>query len=112
MYSDQERLNDILEAAHIINEVARHGQTAFMQSQILQSAALYNFLVIGEAIVHISDDLKQGHPEVKWRDIKSFRNLLIHGYMHTNLGIVWGIIQSDLPELQDQVEAILADLSN
>lgn len=112
MYSDQERLNDILEAAHIIDEVARHGQAAFMESHILQSAVLYNFLVIGETVGHLSDHLKQSHPEVKWRDIKSFRNLLIHGYMHTNLGIIWGIIQSDLPELQEQVRAILAEFSN
>lgn len=110
MNADQERLKDILAAAHVIREVAQQGEGDFMHSNILQGAVLYNFLIIGEAVAHISDDMKQAHPEVKWRDIRSFRNLLIHGYMYTNLRIVWGIVQSDLEQLREQVEAILSEI--
>jgi uncharacterized protein with HEPN domain len=112
MDQDLDRLNDILRAIAIIEEVAKSGESDFLQSEILQSAILYNFLVIGEAVTYISESLKLAHPEVKWRDIKRFRNLLIHGYMHTNLSIVWGIIQSDLKELREQIEAIVWESTN
>jgi len=43
---DQDRLNDILRATAIIEEVAKLGESDFMQSEILQSAVLYNFLLL------------------------------------------------------------------
>src|SRR5207249_4031903 len=112
MDSDRDRLNDILEAIRLIQEVAQQGEVAFGQSKILQSAVLYNFLVIGEAVTQVSENVKQANPEVKWREIKSLRNLLIHGYMHTNLQIVWGIIETDIDELREQVQAMLVELDN
>jgi uncharacterized protein with HEPN domain len=80
-----------------------------MESSILPGAALYNFIVIGEAVAQISEGLKMKLPDVKWRDIKDFRNLLIHGYMHTELQIVWDIISFDLGELHAQVETMLME---
>ena len=40
------------------------------------------------------------------RDIKDFRNLLIHEYFGVDLEIVWDIIQSDLPSLYETIEMI------
>jgi uncharacterized protein with HEPN domain len=102
-------LSDILASIAVIKQVAAQGEDAFMQSQILQGAALYNFIVIGEAVAQISEGLKTKYPDPKWRDIKDFRNLLIHGYMRTDLQVVWDIIRFDLGELQAQVETMLAE---
>ena len=40
------------------------------------------------------------------RDIKDFRNLLIHEYFGVDLEILWNIIRSDLPSLYETIEMI------
>ena len=38
-------------------------------------------------------------PDVAWKDIKDFRNLLVHEYFGVALEIVWLVVQPDLPAL-------------
>ena len=42
------------------------------------------------------------------RRIVSFRNRLVHGYSQTDHEIVWGILEKDLPTLQEEVASLLA----
>lgn len=35
------------------------------------------------------------------------RDLLIHGYFRVNLGVVWSVVQNDLPMLKQHVLRIL-----
>ena len=51
-----------------------------------------NFVIIGEAVGKLPNELKQRRPDVEWQDIKDFRNLLIHEYFGVDLEIVWKII--------------------
>ena len=44
------------------------------------SATLREFVVIGEAIANIPDEMKAYFPEVEWRLIKDFRNVIVHEY--------------------------------
>ena len=39
----------------------------------------------------------------KYRDIISFRTILIHGYNNIDDMVVWGIIQEDLDDLIDDI---------
>lgn len=41
--------------------------------------------------------------------IISLRNILIHGYAEIDDRLVWGILQSKLPDLLEQVESLLDD---
>ena len=51
-------------------------------------------------------ELKRDLPEAP--RIISFRNFLIHGYASVSNPVVWGILQSSLPELASKVEVLLA----
>ena len=57
------------------------------------------FEILGEAASKISDDFKQTHPELPWRDMITMRNKLIHDYFGVNLAVVWETIQKDVPVL-------------
>jgi len=87
----------IMERIRRIEEYTGEGREAFLSSPLYQDAVCRNLEVIGEAAKHISDRLKDAHPEVPWRQITGLRDLLIHRYMGVDLEEVWNIVAVDLP---------------
>lgn len=97
-------MNDCL--GRILSYVA-DGRQAFMQSTLIQDAVIRNLQILAESPQRVSDDLKSAHPEVDWRGMAGFRNVLVHDYLTIDLVIVWNVIEGNLPELQRHVAAIL-----
>ena len=102
---DKLLLDDILEAG---NKIIRYVQgvdfTAFNQNEEKVDAVIRNFEVIGEAAGNLSASFKQKHPQIAWRKINGYRNRLIHEYFGIDLSIVWNIIQSELPQLLEEIK--------
>ena len=70
-----------------------------------------NFEVIGEATKQLSMELRQQYPEIPWRRIAGFRDVLIHDYMGIDLDEVWDVVERNLPDLKGKVEVILQELA-
>lgn len=81
-----------------------------MRSNMRQDAVIYCFLVIGEAIKRLDDDLTTSHPHIPWRQYARFRDVLIHQYHNTEIMIAWLAAQEELPALKAAVTAILSSL--
>ena len=60
-------------------------------------AVIRNFEVIGEAAARVSDDFREANPLIEWREMKNFRNRLIHEYFGIDLETVWSVIQNEIP---------------
>jgi len=88
--------------AFIINIDVVH----FIESDLIASAVMKKFEIIGEASNKLSDDLKKEHADIPWSKIIGMRNILIHDYIGTDLEGVWNTIHQDLPELKAQLEKI------
>ena len=84
----------------------------FIKSDLLQSAVIRQFEIIGEAGSKISVTTQSAYQNTERRSIKAFRNLLIHEYFKVDAAEVWATIQNDLPGLNEQMEEILASLEN
>lgn len=73
-----------------------------------QDAVLRRMETLADAASHLSEALKARHPEIPWRQIGDFRNVLAHGYTDIRLDRVWQAIVADLPALQGVVDGELA----
>ena len=62
----------------------RNGKEEFLNSPSLQDAILFRLQTIGEAVNQLPDVLKEKHPEILWRQIVGFRNLLAHVFGNEN----------------------------
>ena len=69
-----------------------------MEDDKTQDACIRNFEIIGEATKYITEETRQTNPNISWRKMANYRNLLIHEYFGVNLEIVWDIIQNELPD--------------
>ena len=44
---------------------------------------------------------------IEWRGLKSLRNRIVHDYDGVNLSMIWGFLDTELKELENQLKAIL-----
>jgi uncharacterized protein with HEPN domain len=102
--------NDAVYLSHILDAITQiETYTAglsydqFSQTRLVQDGVIRQLKIIGEASRNLSDDFRDQHPELPWPQIISLRNRLIHAYFEVNLGIVWDIVQNDLPPLKHNV---------
>jgi len=101
---------DILDSSKAILEyVNGYELESFTKDRKTYSAVIREFEIIGEATKHIINDVKEKYPEIRWRDMVDFRNILIHEYFGVNFTIVWNTIHCELPKLIKIIEKILKD---
>ncbi|HSK70668.1 MAG TPA: DUF86 domain-containing protein [Pyrinomonadaceae bacterium] len=101
-------LQDIIQSANAIGRFLEGvSKENFLADELLQSAILHKLAIIGEAAAQISKELKSRHPEVEWKAIIGFRNIVIHAYFSIIWEIVWTTATEDVPMLSRQIQLIL-----
>ncbi|MBX2972772.1 MAG: DUF86 domain-containing protein [Flavobacteriales bacterium] len=98
-------LADMLEAVErILRYTDGMALEDFAEDELVQDGVVRNFEIVGEASRHLSEDLRARYPAMDWRGIRDFRNILVHEYFGVDLGIIWHIIQRDLPQLRSWLD--------
>ena len=101
-------LKDILLACRKVESiVSTTDEQSFLRDEVLSAAMLHHLTVIGEAISRLTDDLRDRHPEVPWRQIVSVRNRIFYAYFELDWQILWNAATDDIPKLRRQVLTIL-----
>jgi uncharacterized protein len=62
--------------------------------------------IISEASRHLPDELQAIRPEIPWRHVADFGNVLRHTYFHVRLDAIWRIVREDLSPLRDALVAL------
>ena len=61
-----------------------------------------------ESSKRVSDACKNAHPEIPWRELSGFRNVVVHDYLGIRIERILPIIQQDIPELKMKIRQILS----
>jgi len=102
------RISDIIEAIENALEYSA-GMTfeQFVADRKTIDAVVRNFIVIGEAASHLSDDFIEKHPDLPWREMRDMRNIVVHEYFGVDNLIVWETLQKNLPPLLPLLRKLL-----
>ena len=109
---DIERLRHIVDSIAHIEDFLRGKSLEQMKDDVMcYHAVVYNIMIIGEAANMLTNEFRDRHHEIPWRQIIDMRNVLVHGYYTTSPLFIWETYTNDLPLLKQQVEKFISELS-
>ena len=101
-------LQDILESIeHIQKFLDGVSENKCYENVEKQDAVLRRLEIIGEAVKHLSEEIREGHPDIPWRQIAGMRDIIIHEYFGVTLEMVWIVATVDILDLKSKVEEII-----
>ena len=96
----------ILDAVDRIRHIQARGDLT--QDQVLYDASLRNLQTLSEATQQLPQPLKDQFPDIPWRSISGFRNILVHNYLgDIDPLTVRQVVTVHLPQLERAVKTLL-----
>ena len=72
------------------------------ESRPMRDLILMPLIQIGELTTHFKDNEHLAlFPQLPWREIKGFRNVVVHGYGQIDPDVAWKTASEDVMELRD-----------
>lgn len=84
----------------------------FLDDKRTENAVAMSLIALGEiatVIYHKYPDFPELHKQIPWRYIRGMRNIIAHGYFELDFEVVYETAIDSIPELQEQIEALLAN---
>ncbi|MBI2499416.1 DUF86 domain-containing protein [Candidatus Woesearchaeota archaeon] len=104
-------IEDILESIKNIEEFTNGlNKEKLSKDKLRQSAVIRQLEIIGEAVKNIPPSFRNKYPNIPWRKIAGFRDVLSHVYFGVSMDRVWNIVEKDLPTLKKEIEKIRLDI--
>ena len=111
MKDDRVYLSHVLRCIARIEGYTAGGRNAFFASHLIQDGVIRNLQTLAESSQRLSDGIKASRPEVDWRGLAGFRNVLVHDYLGVDLDLVFRIVEHDVPPLKRACLEALEGLS-
>jgi len=104
-------LQDIIDAMLAIERfVGDLGFNEFKNDDMVSSAVIRKFEIIGEATKQIPEDIRNAYPDVQWKEMAGMRDRLIHFYFGVKYELVWHTIKDVIPLLKPIINKIITDI--
>ncbi|MDI9349951.1 MAG: DUF86 domain-containing protein [Candidatus Symbiobacter sp.] len=110
---DIKRVKDIIENGLLCQKIAVGRRFDDLETDISFNYTLRHALqIIGEAANKISPETKLLRPEIGWRTLIDFRNVIVHDYYDIDPEIIWSSVTIDIPVIIGQFQALLFEIEN
>jgi uncharacterized protein with HEPN domain len=73
-------------------------------------SVLRRLQILTESSKRVSHELKAACPDVPWRELAGFRNVVVHDYLAISTERILPIVSRDIPSLKVKLATILAAL--
>lgn len=93
-----------------ILEYTNAERARFDASRLVQDAVIRNLQTLAESSQRLSSEIKGTEPQIPWRELAGFRNVIVHGYLGVDLGAIWLVVEQDLPTLTEAVNRMATHL--
>ena len=93
-----------------ILEYTNAERSRFDASRLVQDAVIRNLQTLAESSQRLSSEINGTEPQIPWRELAGFRNVIVHGYLGVDLGAVWLVVEQDLPALAEAVNRMAVRL--
>lgn len=97
-------LEDIARIDTFIGDLDRE---AFIRDDKSVFAVCYAFVRLGQAVERVPPETTVAHPEIEWREIRHFRNFMIHVYLMVDPARLYDTARQDLPALAEKLTDLL-----
>jgi len=98
----------ILDAIQKIRHIEAQGDLT--QDEILYAAALRHLQTLSEATQLLPENKTATCPDIPWREISGFRNILVHNYLGDIDSLtITGVINKQLEPLKNCIDKMLAE---
>jgi len=99
-------------AAHILDAIAKieriQQRGDLTRDDVLYDATLRNLQTLSKATQRLPDAVKTAWPDIPWRQISGFRNILVHNYLgDIDAHTVQDVVRKRLPPLKAAVSGML-----
>ena len=96
----------MLECIERVFEYCDGSQDKFRNSRLIQDAVIRNLQTMAESAGRLSDESKNLAPDLPWRAITGFRNVVVHDYLGLDLDAIWLVVENHLDPLRIGLEKI------
>lgn len=92
------------EVDFVLTNTKEKSRDEVMADTVLYRAIIRSLEIIGEASKKLEEEFKSDHPEIEWKKMARTRDRVIHNYFGVDYDIIWDIIQTKLPDLQERID--------
>jgi len=78
----------------------------FVDSKLLINGVVRSFEIVGEAAKNLSQDFRNANPDIDWKGMAGFRDVLIHQYFGIDLTNVWDAYLHFVPDTLTKLQAL------
>lgn len=101
-------LEDMLQScAKVMQFTAGMSQESFVNDVKTYDATVRNLEIIGEAAKRVPLDVQQQMPDIQWRKVAGFRDVLAHAYFGIDNDILWDVARNEIPRLEQSLRRFL-----
>jgi uncharacterized protein with HEPN domain len=112
--SDRDRfyVRHVLECIERIERYTASGRETFFSDTPIHDGVIRNLQILAESTSRISTESKSRWPDVAWRVLAGFRNVVAHDYIGLDLEEIRDIVRLNIPPLKQQMESIAEDFDS
>lgn len=94
----------IIKHCNVIEETKKYfgnDYKKFEENSIYQNAILTPVTQIGELVKRLSNEFRQEHAEMPWRNIAGMRDIVVHNYETIDKLILWNVADKEIIKIKD-----------